>query len=150
MTNKASESSTSEIVRVIADRSLVLALLVAGVVLAMQGDREHAGLLLAGALGALSPLGARASGSAVARALPLGLGLGAAIALSGCGTVSAAGVGSTLHTVGRVTCAVVAKAHAACELAGLGPDEPCPFMPAGEGGSTTVGARRADVGNDGL
>lgn len=68
----------------LADRLLVLALLVAGVVLGIVGDREHAGLLLAGALGALSPLGARAPGN-IARALPLALGLGTALALSSCG-----------------------------------------------------------------
>lgn len=68
----------------LADRLLVLALLVSGVVLAIVGDREHAGLLLAGALGALAPLGTRAPGG-IARALPLALGLGTALALSSCG-----------------------------------------------------------------
>jgi hypothetical protein len=119
----------AEIVRVIADRSLVLALLVAGVVLAMLDDREHAGLLLAGALGALSPLGARAAASAPARALPLVLGLGGALALSGCaGSVTAAGVGATLRTAARVSCEVVSRAHDACEIAGLAPrrEDSCP------------------------
>lgn len=84
--HKAEDTGTHERLA-IADRLLVLALLVAGVVLAITGDREHAGLLLAGALGALAPLGTRSTGGSagLARVLPLALGLGTAIALSGCG-----------------------------------------------------------------
>lgn len=177
----------------IADRLLVVGLVTAGLVAIALGDREHAGMLLAGALGAVAPLGRRLP--AAARVLPIGLGIGAAFALSGCvgvpidahhahdapsvaivgvvvgfalgavgalvlraivrplfspalartllgritlamglgvalsacggasGAMQAAGVA---HTVGRVTCAVVARAASACEALGLSPDEPCP------------------------
>lgn len=80
----APESTTTEAIRVIADRSLVLALLVAGVVVVLQGDDETARLLFAGFLGMVAPLSSRTPPGA-ARILPLGLGLGAALAFSSCG-----------------------------------------------------------------
>lgn len=107
----------SELVRVIADRTLVGALLVAGVVLAIVGDREHAGMLLAGALAALSPLGAKPT--TLARAAPLVFGIGAGVALAGCGAVTSASVLPALRDAARVSCAVVERAHDACELAGF-------------------------------
>lgn len=67
----------------IRDSIVVGLLVVAGVVCSALGDREHAGLLFAGALGALAPLGAGRAGH-VARALPIVAGVGAAAALSGC------------------------------------------------------------------
>lgn len=118
MTTHKTEAEGAQERLAIADRLLVLSLLVAGVVLAITGDREHAGLLLAGALGALAPLGSRGGSMGLTRVLPLALGLGAAVALSGCG--------ASLGTVGRYTCGAIDVAHRACTVAGLSPEAPCP------------------------
>lgn len=114
-------------VQLIGDRVVVVLFLVAGVVLGLGGDSEHAGMCICGALGALAPLGLRGghgAASAAARAVPLALALGAASMLSGCAGVSA-------ETAGRVTCAVVHRAAQACEVAGLAPHEPCPVFDQG-------------------
>jgi hypothetical protein len=95
------------------------------------GDSEHAGMCIAGALGALGAMrsGGGTAASTAARAMPLALALGVGAMLSGC-------AGTTAATVGRVTCAVIDRAHTACEVAGLAPDEPCPLFAQGpDGGS---------------
>lgn len=124
-TPTAGASERAAIVQAIGDRVIVALFLITGAVLGAVGDESHASMCIAGALGALAPLGLRPGALTVAaRALPLALAIGAGVMLSGCGgTVTAAGVG-------RVTCAVIERAHATCSALGLAPDEPCPAFAA--------------------
>lgn len=95
----------------IRDSIVVGLLVVAGVVCAAIGDREHAGLLFAGALGALAPLGAGRAGH-VARALPIVAGVGASVALGGC-TEAETGIASLMLTgaaIGAIVGAAVSSA----------------------------------------
>ncbi len=122
-TTNTPKTDRAEFARVIADRVLVGLVLLSGVALGVAGDGEHAGMCIAGALGALGAMrsGGGTAASTVARAMPLALALGVGAMLSGC-------AGTTAGTVGRVTCAVVERARDACHVAGLAPDAPCPVV----------------------
>lgn len=93
------------------DRLLVFGLIIAGVVLSALGDREHATMMLGGALGAMAPLAARnTTASSLARAFPLALGFGA-MALAGCDPAST----RVAFKVSEGVCGVVVPACHALE-----------------------------------
>lgn len=115
---------TSENIGAIRDAVIAVAMLVAAVVLASIGDREHAGMVIAGLLGMIAPMAARMR--QVPHALPLAAGIAAAVALSGCTAAQLAQAGTVGHAVARVTCGGAAKLSDACRALGLGPDDPCP------------------------
>lgn len=90
---------------------IVVALVAGAVALVAMGEREHAGMLIAGALGYAGAM--RPAPGQVARLVPLGAGLGASTLLGGCAGIEvSAGAGSPwiVGWIGALAVAFVALA----------------------------------------
>lgn len=120
--NKTNEEQHAAERIAIADRLLVVGLVIAGVVLSALGDERHATMLFSGALGALAPVAMRASaGANVARLAPLALGVGATL-LVGCGAATLPTIATIGATIKPVVCHTARVTVRACDATSDGLD----------------------------
>lgn len=116
-----SESQTDKLFNLI----MVLGAFGVAAFLSSIGDKEHAGMLICGALGMAIPMsGKKIPGGSAA---VVGLAIGASVLLGGCTGAQVAEAGTIAHTAARVTCGVVQRAATVCRDLGLSPSESCPL-----------------------